>query len=327
MAIFRKQLKVLTYADSLDQVVNLGNTEYLRKLEIEFAGTLTAAGGSSDGTLKEDGLLKTILKALTFTANGSDPFALPQGISEYYRRAIMSGSPGVLVSTMPTGAASTSQRAHVVVDFDQIQSAAKFAGRIAAARLGSLDLRLQAGAVETDMVTGGDRTESMTGTLTITAVFDSDPKAYRGGGKRIGYKRLQVTAADTAARVNLPSGQFIADILLYVVDNGVKANTLVTDVSVKVGERDERVKDTFLNLQSENVEKFGLELSSGAPPYTGIALIHFDEDGDMRPSKLLNTVGLRTEGAVLQLNVGAPTGTAYVDVFTYGVDPAGVGRS
>ena len=326
MAVIRKQVKVLTYADNLDEVVKLGNTEFLRKVEIEFAGTLTAAGGSSDGSLVEDGLLKTILKALTFTANGSDKFGETDGVGEYYRRAIMSGSPGVLVSTMPTGAASTSQRVHVVIDFDQIQTGASFAGRIAAARLASVDMRVQAGGVEANMVTGGDRTESMTGTYEIVATWDTDPRSYRGGGRRIAKQRLAVSAANTRAQVNVPSGLLVSNVLLVVVDNSGRNNALLTDIKAEIGERDVRFESTFLDTQSDNVEKFGLELSSGAPPYTGVALIHFDPDGDMSPRKLFNTVGLRVEGGRLVFNVGSPTGTAYIDVYVYGVDPKGVGR-
>lgn len=326
MAIFRKQIKVETFADNFDEVFNLGNTEFLKKIEIEFAGTLTATGGTTDATLVQDGLLKTILRKITLTANGSDPFGNTDGVGEYYRRAIMSGSPGVLVSTIPTGAASTSQRVHVVIDMDQLMTAARYAGRVPAGRLASLDMRLEAGAVETNMVTGGDRTESMTGTYTVTAVFDSSPAGYKGGARRIGKKRYTVTAANDKATLALPIGQYISDILLVVVDNSVRNNALLTDFNIRLGERDERNKDTFLNQQSDNVEKFGLELASGAPPYAGVALIHFDEDGDMDPAKVLNTLKQKVEGAQLEFNVGAPTGTAYVDVYTYGVDPKGVGR-
>lgn len=326
MAIFRKQIKIENYADNFDEIFNLGNTEFLKKIEIEFAGTLTAAGGTTDGSLIQDGLLKNILRKITLIANGSDPFGNTDGVGEYFRRAILSGSPGVLVSTMPTGAASTPQRAHVVLDMDQLQSAARFAGRVPAGRLSSLEMRIEGGAVETNMVTGGDRTETMAGTYTVTAVFDSNPAGYKGGARRIGKKRFTVTAANDKAVVALPIGQYIADMLLVVVDNGVRNNALLTDFNIRLGERDERNKDTFLNQQSENVEKFGLELSAGAPPYTGVALVHFDEDGDMMPSKILNTLKMKVEGAQLELTLGAPTGTAYVDVYTFGVDPKGVGR-
>lgn len=326
MAVYRKTVAKFAYSDSLVKDVDIGNTEFLRKLELEFNGTLTATGGTGDGSLKEDGLLKTIGKALDITANGSDKHVNTDAVGEYFRRAIMSGSPGVLVSTMPTGAAATSQRVHVVIDMDQLQTSAKFAGRVAAARLADLVLRLTTGVCETDMVTGGDRTETLTGTFEIVGVFDSDPRGYRGGGRRITKQRLPVTAANDRARITIPSGLLVGDVLLVVVDNGVRNNVLLDTLKFQIGERDVRFETSFEDLQSDNVERFGLELSSGAPPYTGIALVHFDEDGDMSPRKLFNTVGLRVEGGRLEMNVGSPTGTSYVDVYTYAVDPAGVGR-
>ena len=62
------------------------------------------------------------------------------------------------------------------------------------------------------------------------------------------------------------------------------------------------------------------------PWESGTSVVHFDPDGDMSPRKLFNTVGLRVEGGRLVFNVGSPTGTAYIDVYVYGVDPKGVGR-
>ena len=326
MAIFRKQLEVKAYNDNFDESFNIGNAEYLRRIEIEFAGSLVGGAGTTDATLIEDGLLKTILKKIRLTANGSDNFVDTDGVGEYFRRAILSGSAGVLVSTVGVATAAAAQRVHVVLDMESILSGAKFSGRIPAGILASLILRLEGGAVNTDMVTGGDRTYSLTGTYTITNVFDSDPKSWKGGGRRISKVRYPVTASNNKATIPIPVGQLISRMMLVAVDNSLRNNALVTDVKVRRGERDERIDDTFLNIQSDNVEEFGLELSSGAPPYTGIALLNFDFDGDMRPAKVLNTTKAKVEGATLELNIGAPTGTAYVDVYTYATDPKGVGR-
>lgn len=326
MAIFRKQNRLKTYEDNFDQVFNLGNSEFLRHVEIEFAGTLTATGGTTDATLREDGLLKTVLRKISFTANGSDPFVDTDGVGEYFTRAVLSGSAGVLVSVIPTGATANAHRVHVVIDMETLRSAARFAGRVPAGRLSSLEMRIEGGTTATNLVTGGDRTYALTGTYTVTSLFDSSPKSYKGGGRRIGKKRFTVTAADDKALLALPIGQYISHMLFVTVLNGSRSNALLTDFNIRLGERDERNKDTFLNQQSENVEKFGLALSSGAPPYTGIALVHFDEDGDMSPAKVLNTLKQKVEGAQLEMNVAAPTGTTYVDVYTYGVDPKGVGR-
>ncbi|GAG35569.1 unnamed protein product, partial [marine sediment metagenome] len=101
--IYRKLIDTLIFADGQQHEVVLDDLAYLRAIQIEFPnGVLTAAGGSADGALLEDGLLRTILKAIEFKADGQDQFVNTVGLAEYWRRAIMSGSPGVLVSTIPT---------------------------------------------------------------------------------------------------------------------------------------------------------------------------------------------------------------------------------
>lgn len=325
MAVYRKQLGKETFSNNKLVIVDIANTEYLKQIALEFNGTLTAAGGSSDATLVEDGLLKTVFKSILIQADGSDPVYNTRGVLDYFRRAIMSGSPGVLVSVIPTGAASTSQRVHVVLDMDTIMSAARFAGRIPAKLLNSLTLQIQMGDVETDMVTGGDRTESMTGTIEVVGGFDDSPRGFRGGARKASLNRYSIAAATDQARLPIPSGQVISQILLYCVDNSVRDAAILDVVKVLVGEKQVQVDTSFEDLQSDNVEFYGLELSSGAPPYTGVAVINFDVDGDMDPQKLLDTRGLKENAARLQMTVGSPTGTAYIDVLIVGVDLAGVG--
>jgi hypothetical protein len=333
--IFKSLLHRFAFSDNLVEDINVANVEFLRRIVFEFNGTLTAAGGTTDATLREDGLLNTVLKRLEMKADGSDPFVDSNGRAEYWRRAILSGSPGVLNSVIPTGAASTAQRVHVVLDMDEVASAARFAGRIDARRLSSLDLRVTAGAVEADMVTGGDRTETMTGTLEVYAVYDDgndeagarEGLGYKGGGRRIAQARHVVTAANQRAELPLPADLLIGKILLIAVDNGVRDNDILNDVTFKLGEREfVRADVTWEDLQSSNVEDYGLELAAGLPPYTGVAIVEFDMDGDMAPRKVLNTVGLRANAAKILLDVNAPTGTSYIDMFVYGLDTAGVGR-
>lgn len=333
--IYKTEVGRFSYAELLTKDVDIADVEFLRALEIEFNGTLTAAGGSGDATLKEDGLLNTILKSLLLTAGGSDPFYSTKGRNEYWRRAVKTGSPGVHGSVIPTGAASTAQRVHVVMDMCEIATAMRFAGKINARPLSSLQLRVETGQVEVDMVTGGDRTESMTGTFNVYAVWDDggrkaagaeDAYRFRGGGRRVSQQRLAVAAANELAELVLPSGQLIPSIMFLVVDNSVRNSALLTDITAKVGQNDVIRKVTFKELQSQNVERYGLTLASGLPPYAGIGILDFDLDGDMHPAKLLSTVGLKANSAKMILNVGAPTGTAYVDMIVNGIDPSGVGK-
>lgn len=325
MAVYRKRLGKVTFANDKLEGVDLGNTDFLKAVHLEFNGTLTAAGGAADATLVEDGLLKTAFQTILIEADGSEPVYNSRGYLDYYRRAIQSGSPGVLVSVIPTGAAATSQRAHVVLDMDSLQTAGRFAGRVPAKKLGSLVLWLQMGNVESHMVTGGDRTETMTGIIEVVGVFDDSEAGYKGGSRKVSRNRFSVTAATDQARLPLPSGQIISGILLYCVDNSVKNNAILDIIKVLVGEKQAKVNTSFEDIASDNVEFYGLELSSGAPPYTGVIFINFDVDGDMDPEKMLDTRGLKENAARLEMTVGAPTGTAFIDIAVIAVDHRGVG--
>lgn len=320
MARFKRLIKRLTVTEGQTEDVDFGRAEFLREVHFEFNGLLTAGAGTTDSALLEDGLLKTILKKIEFFADGR-PHVDTTGQAEYFRRAIMSGSPGVIVSTMPTGAAATAQRVHVVVDFDALRSLARMAGRLHIPNLASESLRLTFGVAETDMTDGaGDRTDVLSGTVDVFAVFDDIPERF-GGGRRIGNARWTNVGATTDARITLPSGLLISQLLFIAVDNGVRTTAVLTNVEVQLGEIERRIDQSFADLQSENVEEFGLELSAGSPPYAGLAILNWDKEGVMDPSKVLNTVGLRDNAARLILTLGAPTGVSYVDAFYYAVDP------
>jgi hypothetical protein len=333
--IFKTLMHQFVFGNNRVEDKDITDVEFLRRVEIDFVGTLTAVGGTTDATLLEDGLLKTLLKRIEFKADGSDPFGDTHGQAEYWRRAILSGSPGVLVSTMPVGAAATAQRVHVVIDMDELASAAKFAGRIDTRRLASLTMRITNGNTETDMVTGGDRVETLAGTLSVYAVYDDGNSeagvagtlGYMGGGRRIAQARHTIVAANNRAELPIPADMYIGKILFIAVNNNLRVDTILTNLTVKIGEKEYlRADVSWANLQNENVEDYGLQLVAGAPPYAGLAILDFDLDRDMKPSKILNTMGLRANAAKVLLTVGAPTGVSYVDMIVYGVDPRGIGR-
>lgn len=326
MATYRKTLGKVTFGNDKLADVNIGNVDYLKAIHLEFNGTLTATGGAADATLREDGLLKTVFNSIRIEADGSRPVYNSKGELDYFRRGIMSGSPGVLVSVIPTGAASTSQRVHVVMDMDALMTAARFAGRVPAKFLDSLVLWIQNGTPETHLVTGGDRVETLAGTIEVVGVFDDSPRGFRGGSRKVSLNRYSIVAATDQARLPLPSGQLIAQILLYCVDNSLRDNDILDKIKVNIGEKQARIDTSFEDIASDNVEFYGLELSSGAPPYTGLALLNFDVDGDMDPAKLLDTRGLKENAARLEMTVNSPTGTSYIDMLVIAIDPAAGGK-
>ena len=325
--LFRKKIYKYAFGDNDVEDINLGNTDYLRAVILHFKGTLTASGGAADGALIQDALPNTIFKKLTLTANGRDEFYSTRGKYEYWRRWMLSGSPGVLVSTMPTGEAATAQEVQVVLDMDSIRSSARWAGRINAAALRNLNLRIETGdGSDGDIVTGGDRAEVTAGDIEVIGEWDDSPVEFRGGGKRTGMIRRTTAAATDDGRIALPSGLLYRQILLLAIDNGVRDDDIIDEVKVTLGEGRVMRESSFEAVQSDNVEDYGLELSSGKWPLTGVAMLNFDLDYDLDPRKLLNTLGRKDEAARLVLKLNSPTGTSYVEAVYNAIDRRGVGR-
>jgi hypothetical protein len=318
MSLMRKRFKLEPYTDGKVIDVDIRTVRKLRSILISFVGTLTVAGGAADGTLVEDGVLKTLFKKLEVIAGGKT-FYDTRGVDEYWRRAIVSGSAGVLVSPAVV-VGSSAVRAFVALDMDQIQrfNLARFAGRLNADLLDSLNLRIESGTADGDLVTGGDRTETLTGTYEVIA--DHVEQEWKGGHRQVSNHRLDVVGASTDGRITLPSGLLISHILLRAVKNNARNNDILIRAKVQIGEDDIRYDQSFEAIQEENVEDFGLTTVSGAPPYTGLAVINFNKDGDMDPKKLLDLRGLKDRTGRITMEVGAIAGSVnFVDATVYGV--------
>lgn len=317
MAIRRNRIAVFAYADGKSETFNLITLKKLKRLVLSFSGTLTVAGGTTDGTLVEDGLLRTVLSILRVAVNSRRPIDV-QGQLPYWFRSVLTGSTGVLVNPAVTVGANPC-RFNVSVDMDTLRSAARIAGRINMDIQQSSFLELETGQAEGGIVTGGDRAEVLTGNLEIIGEY-SDTE-WSGGHRAYSRNRYVVAGASQDARIVIPSGQLIGGILLYAVDNGLKNDAIVNRVKVQVGEDDIRRDMSWAAIQEQNVEEYGLELVAGAPPYAGIAYINLDTEGDMAPGKVLDTRRLVSNAARVTLDVNAPTGVSYVDVLFVGVSP------
>lgn len=317
MAVRRNRIASFAYGDNTSETFNLITTKKLRRLVFSFLGVLTVSGGTTNGTLVEDGLLRTVLNILRVAVNGRRPIDV-QGQLPYWFRSIVTGSTGVLVEPAVTVGANAC-RFSVTLDMDSLRTAARSAGRINMDIQSQAFLELETGAAEGGIVTGGDRTEVLTGTLEIIAEYDD--VAFVGGHRALSRNRFVNAGATQDGRVIIPSGQLIGGILLYAVDGGVRDNDIVTRFRAQIGEDDIRRDMSWEAIQDENVEDFGLELVAGAPPYVGLAYINFDKDGDMAPSKILDTRNLVSNSARITLETNAPTGTSFVDVMFVGVDP------
>ena len=318
MSLRRNRVKDLSFSAGDSEEIPLTTLRKLRRLVFDFVGVLSVVGGAANGSLVEDGVLRTILKKIELLADGNT-IVDTDGRALYWLRAIMSGSQGVLVEPGVT-VGDHAVRFHVELDFDQIATAAKFAGRINTDLLDSLDLRITMGNPDGEIITGGDRAEALVGVLEIVAEYDD--KEWKGSHRRIAFRRYQNAGATTDARVTVPTGELISHILLVAVDNGVRDQAIVNRIKAMIGE-DNVVRDvSWEELQGENVEDFGLELSSGLPPYAGLAVLFFDKDGDMNPDKLWDTRNLKQNAATLRFDINAPTGQSYVEANIFSINPA-----
>jgi hypothetical protein len=319
------QVASIAYGDNALTEKRLEALDFVSNLIFDFNGNLTVSGGTTDGALVEDGLLRAVLKEIAVTADGKDQHVLSDGIGEYYRRAVMSGSPGVLRSPA-VGVGTNPCRVNVTVDFDAIVSAARFMGRINARALTDFVLRLRNGIDTTDLITGGDRTNVLSGTVDVFAEWHERAEDWFGGARYVEKKRFTLTSSETKAELNLPLNRWISQVLLVAVDDSARDDDLILSSKIRLDLREDFREQTWEAAQSLNVEDYGLETdANGEPPFAGIALLDFDRERDMDPKKLLNTFGRKQEGAKLEFASGSPTGTAYLDAYFYSIDPAGVG--
>ena len=317
MAVRRNRIASFAYGDGKSENFNLITTKKLRRIIFSFVGSLAVVGGSSDGALVQDGLIRTVMSILRVSVNGRRPVDVG-GLLPWWYRSILTGTSGVLVNPAVT-VGNNACRFAVTLDMDSLRTAALMAGRINFDIQSQGFLEIETGAAEGGIVTGGDRAETLTGGLEIIAEYDD--VEWSGGHRVLTRDRYTIAGATPDARIIIPSGQLLAGILLYAVDNDVRDNDIVNRVKVQIGEDDIRRDMTWEALQDQNVEDYGLELVAGAPPYTGIAYVNFDVDGDMDPGKILDTTALGSNSARVTLDVNSPTAGSYVDLMFVGVDP------
>ena len=315
MALRRNKIGSQSYQDGRSEDFNLITTKKLKRIVLSFIGILTVAGGTTDGTLVQDGLLRTVLNVLRLEVNGRHTIDA-QGQLFHWLLSVLTGSPGVLIEPAVTVGANAC-RFNVVVPLDQLRTAMRFMGRLNTDIQGSVKLHVENGQAEGGIVTGGDRTETLTGDMEIISEYDD--KEWKGGYRQISKTRYSNAGATDQGRIVIPSGQLISGILLYAVDNSLLDDDIINRIKIQIGEDDIRRDVSWAALQEENVDDFGLELAAGAPPYTGIAYINFDKEGDMNPARILDTRGLAENVARITVDNNAPTGDSYLDVMFLGV--------
>lgn len=313
MKIVRRKLGTITYAGSsvLRFAGGLPRQHVMQRVGIQFDGTLTVAGGSVNGTIVQDGLLDVAFSRIELKANGGESIKVTKGKLNYFRNQFYTGSPDVLVNPAVTAGANTC-KAVVYLDMEMLRSVMDKAALLDTRRLSGLDLEITTGAATSGVVTGGDRTETLTGTYTVFAeeIVGAAGEFHTNLDKL--YTLDLTGGAAGTHKIELNRGDALRSMLLLVRDNSARDNALVTNVKLVLDGVDIRVDKPFSVIQSENVREFGVELSSGAHPVTGVAIIDLDDDGRM--ANIIDTYS--ASKVELELTVGSITGTAGVDVLS-----------
>jgi len=312
----RKRKRVVStkaFTDSTPIVDDLKDLAFLRALQFNFEGTYTVSGGSTDGTLVQDALLDTVLKNIRIELGGKQKINT-KGKLEFYRRQLESGSAGVLVNPA-VGVAANPCRVNVMVDLVplNVRDALKDQFMWNCPKAKNVHFEVDCGdGSNGDMITGGDRTEVLTGTLRVIAheLVPTSGETYGEGQISVANQQAfekTITAAQWH-EFEMLSGYYYKRWVILVRDNSVRANTLVTDVELKYRGELLPVAATFRALQADNVEEYGVEPSSGDAPVTGLLIVEADPERTMRGA--LSTKN--GEDLKLRLETGAPTGTAQI---------------
>lgn len=314
--IRRPQIQTMPLTESKPQTFNLGDLWRLRRV---FVWCDMDLGADSSGTMLADGLLNTAVKEIIIRANGRKIIEAP-GRAFYKMRALLTGSPGILVSPS-TITSATVHKTMIVIDMDTVRSQLARAGRLPAREMDSLVMTIVPGAGQTDMTSGGDGGGTLSGEWHVYAEGLESPRD--GDGAHVGYRyvetdRVDVSAATPNNIIYLPTGRRIQRILLECFDDSALSSALITDLAVRVGSSDRRNEATFLDLQADNVELFGLETDSGGEfALPGYALIEFAREGS--PADWMDTRRLKAKSARIQFTSISPTGSAWVNATIFSI--------
>lgn len=294
----------------------------VERIGIEMIGTVTCSGTSTTpGALNEDGILN-LLSNVILKENGSEGIAEIPGPALYHIARLMGGSPDVLVQPALAAGANSFRVMFwlpAVLLRSLISKATTLRVRPNGQRPGSLYLDIQCGdatgatTTKDDLVNAASTwTRATVATLTIhVEEHQGIPGEYHRKITNSIHKDLSSASAGEI-RIPLIQGNVLRRVVLLVRDNSLRDDALVNTVELKANNNITLLSLPFTQLQSENCNRYGCELSSGLPPVTGLAVIDRDYDGLM--GQVIDTSTLSILEVVLDID--APTGTASVEVIT-----------
>jgi len=291
---------------------DLPRTHVYANMLLRLSGTLTIGTANATAVVGYSPL--SLIKKVLLVLNGEDGIKSFSGKLSYIQNKMDSAVAGEKVAPgLTVGAHSFSGTLKVHFELPGYPEDRKLITRLNSALLTGLILYVQFGQ-GSDLVTP-DATTTLTISNCKVEVFgleypDVDAQRVYSILKET-TKRQPVTALDEDLRLKITTQNQIVLITLNAVDNSVDNDSLVKKVTAVVdGTSFKRVWD-WTALKEATKQFFKIA------PETGIACLVFDVNRDL--NNVLRLAG--TGSFELVFDVGAPTGTAYIDVLVREIIP------
>lgn len=308
-------LKVINYSKNDDVIVELPKDDVLDFIVLRTKGVLTISGGAASGTVV-DGAPVSLLKKIEVKLNGQDTVKTFTGFQRWlknkYYLSLIDGEEQVGITSGDIGVYSF--YSEIRIPFALIRGVARDSFLLNTPQLTGLQLSISYGD-ETNLISGGDRTLAISGCKTTVYGRGVETVGVFSRSQE-GYLHNVVSSANTRLEIrDLPRGSQLKNLMLLVVDNGVRDNALINNIKVMYQGNNSIVDLPFNVVRNKNVEAFNI---SHSYLEDGIAIIDFDIDGLME-----NLVDTSLGEIHLELDVNAPTGTSYIEVIHQTLEPIG----
>jgi hypothetical protein len=304
--IFARKIGQLTLAENRLDSFNLKvKPNLIKRLQLLLSLNVTVGGGG--GVSIQDNPMGFISNIQVKTSEGQALKSI-SGINAYYKckYEVNTAPHKVVLSGSPT-ANTYDIFAVIPISFDWLTSATPEATILNANAYNEISLYIQTSNV---LATICSNAVLNTATLDIIShdrepIDTDDQTSTRPENRESEDSRIVVGASDQFD-FDIPADTIVGKLFIKVIDNGLRSNTLVTNVMVTGNNGNFVPVDIpFTVLQSDNKELYSLETIED-----GIVIVDFDPDGGL--DDMFNTLQISTPK--LRLKVGSPTGVARVEV-------------
>lgn len=270
--------------------------------------TATIASTDAAAVALQDGVLALIREITVETSAGPEGKVDPREIRRIIQ--ILRGTPPHL-QEHPGGAVTTEIQAKIEIPFAHMRSFFPRASLLDSRARNKAVLSLNWGDKD-DVLSGNQSLISFSVAPNIGVSILEDESSI-GPTHRVQWISdiRTITGASDRFKVALQSGPLVhvRRVLVVGIDNGIRSDAIIENVSVEFGTRNVQIDKPFLNLRRDNKSVYQIEDAAFAE-MTGIVLIDFDED-----MSGLNVPRVpRSVQPELVLDVGAPTGVSEVRV-------------